>query len=47
VPNLDRKVAVIAGSLKGIGASIAERLSKDGASVVGNYSHSAESPLMA
>ena len=42
MPNLDGKVAVITGSSKGIGASIAERLSKDGAPVVGNYSRSAD-----
>ena len=37
---LDHKVAVITGASKGIGASIAEHLAAEGASVVVNYSSS-------
>jgi 3-oxoacyl-[acyl-carrier protein] reductase len=40
VSKLDGKVAVITGASKGIGASIAEHLAKEGASVVVNYASS-------
>lgn len=40
--NLSGKVAIVTGSSKGIGAGIAERLAAQGASVVVNYSRSAE-----
>lgn len=35
--NLDHKIAVVTGSSRGIGRATAERLAKDGASVVVNY----------
>lgn len=40
--NLTNKVAIITGSSRGIGRAIATRLAKDGATVVINYSHSAD-----
>ena len=40
--NLNNKVAIITGSSKGIGKAIATKLAKNGATVVINYSHSAD-----
>ena len=40
--NLSGKVAIVTGSSKGIGAGIAERLAVEGASIIVNYSRSAE-----
>jgi NAD(P)-dependent dehydrogenase (short-subunit alcohol dehydrogenase family) len=40
--NLIGKVAIVTGGSKGIGASIAEELAEEGASVVVNYSTSKE-----
>ncbi len=40
--NLNNKVAIITGSSRGIGKAIATKLAKDGATVVINYSHSAD-----
>ena len=40
--NLAGKVAIVTGSSKGIGAGIAARLAADGASIIVNYSRSAE-----
>lgn len=40
--NLNNKVAIITGSSRGIGKSIAIKLAQNGAAVVINYSHSAD-----
>ncbi|MGL5079816.1 MAG: SDR family NAD(P)-dependent oxidoreductase, partial [Waterburya sp.] len=40
--NLTNKVAIITGSSRGIGRAIATRLAQEGATVVINYSHSAD-----
>ena len=40
--NLTGKVAIVTGSSRGIGRAIAERLGRDGASVVVNYAGSQE-----
>ena len=42
MPNLSGKVALVTDSFKGIGAGIAKRLAADGASVIVNYTRSAE-----
>jgi 3-oxoacyl-[acyl-carrier protein] reductase len=43
--SLEGKVALITGSARGIGAAIAERLARDGAAVVVNYSKSENEAL--
>ena len=40
--DLNNKIAIVTGSSRGIGRAIANRLAQDGATVIINYSHSAD-----
>src|ERR1700722_13821118 len=42
MPKLENKVAVVTGGSRGIGAAIAKRLGADGATVIVNYTKSAD-----